>query len=390
MRKRRFRAFLILCPLVVLFLFQTVPVGAVLSEKNFREQAIWEEETAKIGTNITLHQVIYGTDTTTWRYKLKTDCPHWDYEDRYVSDHPLFSDMEHAAVETEATEGRVRLGDRLLSTGQHFEVPSLGLLSNRETKEEWKDRLFTEGYQALLETNTASKKNSLAGIAMMAFVLVGLVLCLIRRFGGKKKPKKAGKDHGDRKQVTTYLIDFENTPKDIINQLSLSKSDQIFLFYSEFTHGPEWVLEHFPNVPYIQFIHCVTGKNAMDFQITAMAGWLGAKQKGRTRFVIVSGDTGYDAAIRLLQEKGVSITRKPVVSQPSLSKKKDYNEVIEQALLGDGWPPELVLNMVGTLKKEKNRMQINQKLQKVVKGKDMKRAYHCVVSALTKQGFSLS
>lgn len=119
--------------------------------------------------------------------------------------------------------------------------------------------------------------------------------------------KKKAKKH-------IYLIDYENTPKNILDLLAAlcPLNSWYFIFYSQNTPQPEWVLKHIPfnlEKTSLKFIHCETSAhNAMDFQIVAEVAYLGAQYKNAI-YTIISEDKGYDAAICQLRQHGISINR---------------------------------------------------------------------------------
>ena len=116
-----------------------------------------------------------------------------------------------------------------------------------------------------------------------------------------------------------YLIDYENTRAGILGEMEgAAPEGSLFLvFYSEQTRTPEKILAALSWEPDVRFIDCRAGvHDAMDFQITAMAGRLSALYP-HTRYVIVSGDTGYDPAVRMLQEYGIRITRMTAPASPA-------------------------------------------------------------------------
>lgn len=180
------------CSLTLFFVCVFItPVYAVTSLETFREQATVEEQTAVIGTNVVLHQVIHGPGTTTYRYKLSTDCPHWSYEDRYVSETPLSFDLDHAAVETEAVELTVKWDGTVLATGQHFSVPLLGLESEDISYETFKDRMLETAY-AQLEGESSSFGAGNVLIILAGMTVVALIVYLVwpqKRSDGKSKRK---------------------------------------------------------------------------------------------------------------------------------------------------------------------------------------------------------
>lgn len=172
--------------LFAICLLTFTPVHAEMSLETFKEQATIEEQTAVIGTNIVLHQIIHGQTGTTYRYKLETDCPHWTYEDRYVSKTLLPFDLDHAAVETEAVELTVRWSGTVLATGQHFSVPLLGLESDDIPYETFKDQMLEAAYDQLNSPSQTSESRNIFVAAGTSVFLFGLFAC-IRKIWKKKK-----------------------------------------------------------------------------------------------------------------------------------------------------------------------------------------------------------
>lgn len=120
----------------------------MLTYTEFQQQAEIKEETAVIGTNIKLHQEIHGKDGIQYRYKLETDCPHWSYEDRYVTEKPLTWINKYSAVETEATSIEILVNDMSFASGSHFYVPLLDLNQDDMDYETYKENLQKDAYQS--------------------------------------------------------------------------------------------------------------------------------------------------------------------------------------------------------------------------------------------------
>lgn len=146
-----------------------------------------------------------------------------------------------------------------------------------------------------------------------------------------------------------YFIDYENTKAEVLDDMEgVAPEGSLFLvFYSEHTRMPDKVLDSLSWDPDVWFIDCRDGSHdAMDFQITAMAGRLSALYP-HARYTILSGDTGYDPAIRMLQEYGVRIFRLPdvqstgqaaaVVSQEEAeAQKKPLRDQVQEFIEGSG------------------------------------------------------
>ena len=58
----------------------------------------------------------------------------------------------------------------------------------------------------------------------------------------------------------------------------------------------------------VTFIQCYPGPNALDYQLDTQLGYMISKFPHR-KFIIVSGDAGYDNVIRFWVDRGVSIER---------------------------------------------------------------------------------
>lgn len=146
-----------------------------LPYEEFKEQAAVMTKFQTLGTNITLHQVIYGTEGTQYRYKLKSDCPEWDYEDRYVSGARLDITGKNAAVETQASSISIMLGDLMLARGQHFYVPLLKLYSEDETYAEFRDKLLKIAYAQYADMKTQEHSKA-KFLSLMAFAMTWPIL----------------------------------------------------------------------------------------------------------------------------------------------------------------------------------------------------------------------
>lgn len=167
-----------------------------------------------------------------------------------------------------------------------------------------------------------------------------------------------------------YLIDYENTAPNILTTLAaISPQDSwYYLFYSEMTKQPEWIMSHLPDKSIIlKLINCHVGsQNAMDFQIVAMAGYISALHPNAI-YIIVSNDKGYDAPIQMMQENGIRIFRTPptVKKDPSMMDLKTlYHACIERGMIAAGHINDIgrVKNEVG---KDANPYNIHTHLQRV-------------------------
>lgn len=152
-----------------------------VTEEQFKESAIIEEETAIVGVNITLHQKIVdsvtGGGSVTYRYHLDTDCDHWSYHSAYESDRPL-SLSDHMALEGHAHEIKVIYDGMAYAKDQYFELPSIGKTTNNETLEEFEARLTNEAWETFEAKRNDQFYRYLAAAALMAgLAFVGIWIC---------------------------------------------------------------------------------------------------------------------------------------------------------------------------------------------------------------------
>ena len=191
MTKKVWFAVLIACFLlqVILFSDNTAKYFRIpaVSYDDFVRTCECDVSDATIGTNIKLHQTIHGVDTTKYRYKLKTDCPHWKYEDRYMSNEALPFTEKSAAVETEAKELKISYDREVLVTAQHFYVPLLNLYDEDITFEEFKEKQIDLAYDTLIENLSAKRKSLRISLIINVIGIIFLIICVtsIRKSNNK-------------------------------------------------------------------------------------------------------------------------------------------------------------------------------------------------------------
>lgn len=181
-----------------------------ISKVDFNQDTKVTEEETIIGTNITLYQEIHGTQGITYRYQLKTDCPYWKYEDRYVTDKPLSWVGKHAAVETKATAITVSYHDTIYAQGQFFEIPLLQLSKEDKSKAGYIRDLQAEAYasykaEQLKEGDVSFGEKAILIIAIL--LAIGAVLILIKV--SKKPIRSIATDSEKTKTVTSDTIQTE-------------------------------------------------------------------------------------------------------------------------------------------------------------------------------------
>lgn len=119
-----------------------------------------------------------------------------------------------------------------------------------------------------------------------------------------------------------YLVDTENVGtawKELLPQRGAK--DIIILFYTENSPGISYVdlnvIREYPLS--FDMVLCYPGKNGLDFQMVSYLGYL-IKTAPKTEYVIISNDTGYDAAVKFWRDREIEVCRR---SKSELTAPKD-------------------------------------------------------------------
>lgn len=108
-----------------------------------------------------------------------------------------------------------------------------------------------------------------------------------------------------------YLIDSENVGDFWIPLLDLPDEDtELVVFYTK--NSPHMSYDSLIKLKLsdkvVTFIKCYEGTNALDFQLVSELGYrMRGNEEGE--FIIVTNDTGYDAAVKYWRKKGFSVRR---------------------------------------------------------------------------------
>lgn len=114
------------------------------------------------------------------------------------------------------------------------------------------------------------------------------------------------------KKSTIYLVDSENVNDAWIGLVTTMESeDEILVFYTEksphMSYEKVIELTRLSDRP-IQWIKCVEGSNALDFQLVTELGARVAMASA-DEFVIVSNDNGFDAAVKYWTQRDKRVRR---------------------------------------------------------------------------------
>lgn len=152
----------------------------------------------RVGAGIWLKQAIHGMDGIKYRYVVKTDCPSWDFETRYMSDEPIGWVNETSAVEVLIYDAQVRYNGTVYASGQYYTVPILGGISSEDTSlAEWQDSLVKQAYQAYT-SEMGMKTFKQKAVKALSWLLVFLMLALSLEAYMVNKKEKAGKQQDTR------------------------------------------------------------------------------------------------------------------------------------------------------------------------------------------------
>ncbi len=135
--------------------------------------------------------------------------------------------------------------------------------------------------------------------------------------------------------ITSYFIDSENVGDDWISLLDTVEAfDEILVFYTakspHINYKNAVILKESPKK--VNFIECYEGSNALDFQLCTELG-MRAKSIGYSKFVIVSNDTGFDAAVKYCRDRNINVIR--IKGSTCISKKNTDEEASAIAKSGD-------------------------------------------------------
>ena len=108
-----------------------------------------------------------------------------------------------------------------------------------------------------------------------------------------------------------YLVDSENVGDIWVPLLvSSQEDDEVLVFYT--TKSPHMNYENVRMLKETEkeadFIKCFEGSNALDFQLVSELGYR-LSQNAAREYVIVSNDTGFDAAVRYWSARKMPVSR---------------------------------------------------------------------------------
>lgn len=135
-----------------------------------------------------------------------------------------------------------------------------------------------------------------------------------------------------------YLVDTENvSTRWMVILPELKELDMVLLFYTPASgkYTLNEIQELVKHVNQISYIRCFNGHaNALDFQLSAMVGYLG-KTDPDCEYIVVSDDTGFDGMIKFMRGIGLTVSRLPMKLSTTVVKDTEVvhvNEEIERKI----------------------------------------------------------
>ncbi len=155
----------------------------------------------------------------------------------------------------------------------------------------------------------------------------------------------------------TYFIDSENVGDSWIELLELEEDETstFLVFYT--SKSPRVDYEHVIALMRINkkptFIPCFEGNNGLDFQLVSYLGYL-LHEETPDEMIIVSKDTGFDAAVKFWKERGQKVIRKNPDVLLKIVKKEETSNIEDAPVSSaeDDIPQAKKMKSVGEDQKE--------------------------------------
>ncbi len=149
-----------------------------------------------------------------------------------------------------------------------------------------------------------------------------------------------------------YFIDYENLNKKGLESVeSLTAKDSVFIFYSSNANTLTFELHEklMKAKCKVEYIKVETGsKNALDFQLTSLLGYMIAVNGKKETYCIVSNDTGYNCLKGFWENLGASVNIvSDLLGNLQKDKEEELKEKVAPVLKGfDGIDPDKVIKFI--------------------------------------------
>lgn len=133
--------------------------------------------------------------------------------------------------------------------------------------------------------------------------------------------------------MNTFLVDYENIKTEEIKKISIiTEGDKLFVFYNKSSQGT--TLDFIDYITDLKLVYNnisvnVGTKNALDFQLSSVLGFLIGTDNGDSNYYIVSNDKGYQAVVDFWAEKGFHVERLGVEKTTAKKTKKKTDAIKE-------------------------------------------------------------
>ncbi|MBQ1688746.1 MAG: hypothetical protein II073_05660, partial [Lachnospiraceae bacterium] len=115
------------------------------------------------------------------------------------------------------------------------------------------------------------------------------------------------------KDKKVYMIDSENVGDLwVTHVIQLANAeDEILVFYTQKSPhmGYDTIIKLLDSSNKVQFIKCIEGRNALDFQLVTELGYRIGTQEEEKTYIIVTNDTGFDAVVQYWKMVNVEVRR---------------------------------------------------------------------------------
>lgn len=121
-------------------------------------------------------------------------------------------------------------------------------------------------------------------------------------------------DKGDEAGMKkVYLVDSENVGDLWVTHiLALAEEeDEILVFYTQKSPhmGYDTIRKLLADGREVEFVKCVEGRNALDFQLVTELGYRLGSEKEECEYIMVTNDTGFDAVVQYWKNAGKQVKR---------------------------------------------------------------------------------
>lgn len=126
-----------------------------------------------------------------------------------------------------------------------------------------------------------------------------------------------------------YYVDTENIPYWEMS-VNIKKDDFVYFFVTENSRKitGDSIKTVLQNKGYYKIINCKTGKNALDFQLSTMLGYVLRNNK-KKEHIVVSCDSGYAAIVDFWKSRGYKVR---CIANEKAKQKEEYKKFVHSLM----------------------------------------------------------